>query len=442
MSGIRRSHRRGGARPRGAFGRALTALVGVLTLTGVLVLGGAPQAAALTKPVVNGPVFNDPFGTEDQREAVFTQLVRLIDATPSGQQIRGSMFQFGDQEVADALLRAHQRGVDVKLIVDDSTYVDGKTGIEFDNPAYDFLKSALGNDDTARSWIVVCDDKVEKPDTADDAKRGCLGVAPPGPAYNHNKYFLFSRIGPFADGTSYGKVVFQTSSNLTDWYKKESFNDAVTFTDGPVYDGYAAYHEKQRHGRTLQAGNNNVYFSTPTGSTYRGYFFPRGDSSANGYNNPATDTVVNVLDEVACSYTGTDGKRHQTDIRIVTTYFNDSRIQVADKLAALRAQGCWIDIIYAHVEPKVIAKLDAAGIQHRKCRIPNGTNTVVSPHNKQLLIDGDYNGDITPRVYTGSANLTGSSLRSADEAMVRITGADYHAKYLSTFYKIRTACGG
>ncbi|MFI9344840.1 phosphatidylserine/phosphatidylglycerophosphate/cardiolipin synthase family protein [Streptomyces sp. NPDC052773] len=439
MSGIRTPRRRGSAHPRAAFSRALTALVGVLTLAGVLVLGGAPQAAALTKPVVNGPVFNDPFGTEDQREAVFTQLVRLIDATPSGQQIRGSMFEFGDQEVADALLRAHQRGVDVKLIVDDSTYVNGDTGAEFQNPAYQSLRSGLGTNDTARSWIVVCDDRFESPDGRDDVKRGCLGVAPPGPAYNHNKFFLFSRIGPFADGTSYSKVVFQTSSNLTDWYKKESFNDAVTFSDGPVYDGYASYHEKQRHGRTLQAGNNNVYFSTPTGSTYRGYFFPRGDTS---YDNPASDTVVNVLDEVACSYTGTDGKRHQTDVRIVTTFFNDSRIQVADKLAALRAQGCWIDIVYASAQSKVIAKLDAAGIQHRACTIPNGTGIDVRPHNKQMLIDGDYNGDITPRVYTGSANLTGSSLRSADEAMVRITSADYHAKYLSTFYKIRTACGG
>ncbi|MFC8242056.1 phospholipase D-like domain-containing protein [Streptomyces chartreusis] len=64
------------------------------------------------------------------------------------------------------------------------------------------------------------------------------------------------------------------------------------------------------------------------------------------------------------------------------------------------------------------------------------------PHNKQMMIDGDFNGATTPRVYTGSANLTGSSLRSADEAIVRITSASYHARYLSTFYKTRSACGG
>ncbi|MER7493013.1 phospholipase D-like domain-containing protein [Streptomyces pharetrae] len=434
MSPARTFRIRGGARLR-----VLTStLTAVLLMAGALVLGGAPQAAALSKPVINGPVFNDPLGTAEQQKAVFTQLVALIDATSAGQTIRGSMFEFGDQEVADALLAAHRRGVDVKLVVDDSTYVDGE-GRQYANPAYESLKSGLGTNDTARSWVVVCDDRFEDNDGVDDVQRGCLAVAPPGPAYNHNKFFVFSRIGPFDDGTSYSKVVFQTSSNLSNWYKVESFNDAVTFSDSAVYDGYASYHEKLRAGRYLAGGNNTVYFSTPTGSTYRGYFFPRGDSS---YNNPATDTIVNALDEVSCAYTGTDGKRHQTDIRIVMLYFNDSRIQVADKLAQLRSQGCWIDIVYASAESRVKSTLTGANIQHRACMIPNGPGIDVRPHNKQILIDGDYNGDITPRVYTGSANLIGSSLRSADESFVRITGADYHAKYLSTFYKIRSACGG
>ncbi|MFF4359268.1 phosphatidylserine/phosphatidylglycerophosphate/cardiolipin synthase family protein [Streptomyces sp. NPDC001604] len=422
------------ARPR----RVLAPVAVVLYLVAALLVGGATPAAALTKPVINGPVFNDPLGTPEQQKAIFTQLVRLIDATPAGATIRGSMYEFQDQEVADALLAADERGVNVKLIVDESTY-EGAAGVAYDNPVYQALKAGLGNNDAARSWIVVCDDKFEDDDGVDDVVRGCLSVAPPAPAYNHNKYFIFSRIGPFDDGTSYSKVVFQTSSNLSDWYKVESFNDAVTFVNPTVYDAYASYHEKQRAGRYLSGGNNHVYFSTPTGSTYRAFFFPRGDAS---YNNPATDTIVNALNEVSCAYTGTDGKRHQTDIRIVVHAFYGSRIQVADKLAQLRGAGCWIDIIYAETDSKITNKLTAAGIQHRRCRIPNGPGIDVRPHNKEILIDGDFGGSITPRVYTGSANLAGSSLRSADEAIVRIVSASYHAKYLSTFYKIRSACGG
>jgi len=411
----------------------------VLSLVAALLLGSAtPAAAALVKPVVNGPVFNDPLGTPAQQKAIFTQLVQLIDATPAGEQIRGSMYEFNDQEVANALLAANARGVAVKLVVDDSSYVGGN-GAEYTNPAYQSLKSGLGTNDAARSWVVVCDDRFEDADGVDDVSRGCLSTPPPGPAYAHNKFFLFSKIGPFDDGTSYSKVVFQTSSNLGDWYKAESFNDAVTFSDSAVYNGYATYHEMLRQGRTLARGNNHAYFSTPTGSAYRGFFFPRGDAS---YNNAATDTIVGALNELSCAYTGADGKRHQTDVRIVVHSFFGSRVQVAEKLAQLRGQGCWIDILYAETDPTITTRLNAAGIQHRRCLIPNGPGIDVRPHNKEMLIDGSYAGDITPRVYTGSANLTGSSLRSADEAVVRIVSASYHAKYLSTFYKIRAACGG
>ncbi|MFE9020177.1 phosphatidylserine/phosphatidylglycerophosphate/cardiolipin synthase family protein [Streptomyces sp. NPDC007808] len=425
-------------RPTRIAHRVLPAVTTVLALVGALLLGGATPAAALTKPVVNGPVFNDPLGTAAQRKAIFTQLVRLIDATPAGARIRGAMHEFADQEVATALIAAHGRGVDVRLVLDDSTYV-GPDGTEFGNVPYRTLRAALGTDTAARSWVVVCDDRFEDADGVDDVQRGCLAVAPPRPAYNHNKFFVFSRIGPFDDGTSYSRVVFQTSSNLSDWYKVESFNDAVTFTDRRVYDAYVSYHDRLRRGRTLAGGDNDAYFSTPTGSTYRGFFFPRGDTS---YNNPATDTVVNILDEVGCTYTGADGLSRRTGIRILTHSFFGSRRQVADKLAQLRGRGCWIDVVYADSDSAITSRLDAAGIRHRRCRIPNGPGIDVRPHNKQILLNGDYNGSTTWRVYTGSANLTGSSLRSADEAIVRITSASYHARYLSAFQRIRSACGG
>ncbi|MEV6105791.1 phospholipase D-like domain-containing protein [Streptomyces sp. NPDC051940] len=402
----------------------------LLSLLGTLLVGTASPAAAVTKPVVNGPVFNDPLGSAAQQSAVFTQLVDLIDATPAGQTIRGSVLELEDTGVADALIAAAQRGVAVKLIVDDNTSEKGSA-------AYLSLRSALGTTDTAASWIVVCDDKFEDDDGVDDVSRGCAATPPPSPAYNHNKFFVFSKIGPFDDGTSYSKVVFQTSSNLNDWYKKESYNDSVTFVDATVYDGYATYHDDLRRLRYLAAGNNSYYRSTPTGSTYRAFFFPRADPN---YYNGASDTVVNALDEVSCAYTGTDGLRHQTDIRVVMWSFLGSRKQVASKLAEKRAQGCWVDIVYSGTDSTVTTILDGAGIQHLYCNFSNGPGIDVRTHTKFWMIDGDYGGDITPRVYTGSHNWIGSALRSADEAMVRITSASYHASYLSYFYKIRDTC--
>jgi hypothetical protein len=205
-----------------------------------------------------------------------------------------------------------------------------------------------------------------------------------------------------------------------------------------VYDGYAEFHEDERKLRSAKGGGDNTYYwSTPTGWAYRAYYFPRGDSD---YGNPSTDTIVNTLDEVRCSYTGGDGQKHQTDIRVAMYQFLKSRKQVADKLAELRGKGCWIDVVYSEGDSTVKSVLDDAGIQSLACKFPNGPGIDVRTHTKFMLLDGDYGGSLTPRVYTGSHNWTGSGLRSADEAMVRITGADYHAKYLSYFYKIRNTC--
>lgn len=417
----------------------LTAVAAVAVLSAGVLVASTGTASAATKPVINGATFNDPSGSAAQQGAVFTQIIQLVDATPAGAQIRVSMFDFTDGAVADALLGAYRRGVQVRVIVDDSSYLDGN-GKRKPSPAWDKLSdpaTGLGTDDRAPSWIVMCDDQFEDDDGVDDVKRGCIATAPPGPAYNHNKFFLFSKVGPFDDGSSYQKVVLQTSSNLTDWYKVESYNDAVTFVDPTVYDAYATYHEDLRRLRYSSTGNNHYYRSTPTGSTYRAFFFPRGDAT---YRNPASDTIVNALDEVACAYTGTDGKRHQTDIRIAVLDFLGSRSQVATKLAALRAAGCWIDVIYAESDATVEGILDKAGIQRLYCKYSVAPGIEVRPHTKFMLLDGDYNGELEPRVYTGSPNLDGSSLRSSDQALLRISSAAYHASYLSYFYKIRAAC--
>ncbi|MFC9971243.1 hypothetical protein ACFVH6_10145 [Spirillospora sp. NPDC127200] len=59
--------------------------------------------------------------------------------------------------------------------------------------------------------------------------------------------------------------------------------------------------------------------------------------------------MVNALDEVKCSYTGRDGRKRQTDIRIVDFPFGKGRMQLARKPTAPRKQGCWTDVV--HVDP-------------------------------------------------------------------------------------------
>ncbi|MFG1702815.1 phospholipase D-like domain-containing protein [Nonomuraea sp. M3C6] len=133
------------------------------------------------------------------------------------------------------------------------------------------------------------------------------------------------------------------------------------------------------------------------------------------------------------------------------TAFNKNRVAIANELVRLRGENCWVDIVYYENAPgdaknvddtirQTLAKTaNGRSIQVTPCRFRVGTRDVVT-HNKVMMIDGFYDDDITPRVYTGSANFT--YMENSDDAFVRISGRDIHTQYLSWFYDLRSACRG
>ncbi|WP_336212394.1 phospholipase D-like domain-containing protein [Nonomuraea sp. LPB2021202275-12-8] len=408
------------------------AIVAALCLVASLFSAGSAWAEVTGPPVLNAPVFNDPTVGSDvagtpstAQSAVMDQLIRLIRAAQPGSEIRFVNHQFStgqrSTEVADALIAAHGRGVAVKVILD-----------SMENGANDAivarLSGVLGAAEGAASWIVRCEYPNESA-----VERGCIARD-----YLHSKFALFS--GIVVDGVAHAKVVYQTSSNLSDWYLYNSYNDAYTFTDPAVYDGYAKYFDDLRAGRH-RAVNPAYYWTTPTGSAHRATFLPRSASGG--------DPVVNILKPIECSYQDA-GVTRQTDIRLALTAFNKNRLAIAKELVRLRGENCWVDLVYyedaagattKHVDDTIRAELaktvNGRRIQVTPCRFRAGTQWVV-PHTKLMMTDGFYDDDITPRVYTGSANFT--HLENADDAQLRISGRDVHSRYLSFFYKIRDTC--
>lgn len=421
--------------------RALVAIA--VSLLATSLIGGSAQAAddldddlsvsAVTgPPVLNAPVFNDPTvssGTGEPSErqaAVMNQLIRLIQATPSGAEINFVMYAFvpgvRSTEVANQLIAAHQRGVRVKVIVD--SLEDGSG-----DPIYAQLSGGLGNVETAGSWVVHC----EYPNTS--ANRGCIARN-----YMHSKFAVFSSV--VVNGVTHSNVVFQTSSNLSDWYLYNSFNDSYTLTDAAVYEGYRQYFRDLQAGRKKPV-NPGYYWNTPTGSKYRATFQPRTASSG--------DHIVSILRLIECSYVDNAGERRQTDIRLALTIFNKNRLQIAKELLRLRGENCWIDIVHyedaasdadkavdADVR-RVLATRASNGkyIQVTPCRVPVGGRSIVT-HTKVMMTDGFYDDDIEPRVYTGSANF--SHLENSDDSFLRIMGRDVHDRYLAWFYDLRSFC--
>ncbi|KAK3368293.1 hypothetical protein B0H63DRAFT_534451 [Podospora didyma] len=396
-------------------------------------------------PVIGAPVFNDPAGSETAQYAIYQQLARIIDRVPSGSYIEMSWFEFGVKYTTDAaskpniparLVKAHQRGVNVRIILDNNDKDSGESNNDW--PAYKTLAAELGTSDSASSYIALCPNL-----------KGCIAkrkIYTDTYAYNHNKFLLASSI-VLNSGAVVSNVVFQSSGNLGEWDATTSWNNAMTWSEAASFANYHRYFGDQRTYHASSTGNDDYYWVGDSANQFKTHFFPRKETDGN-LNQASTDTIVSILNSVSCSYIGeTDGLRHQTDIRVVMWSF--SRLAVAEKLAALVRAGCWVDVVVTkdNMNDGVRNALRADNLGGKtmgltECGVAwQGRN--LRPHSKYMLIDGAYDDDQIPRVFTGSHNYAVSALRNADESLVRVRSAAVHEAYLrQNFYKVRDTCSG
>lgn len=413
-----------------------------LAMGALLMLNAVTPAVAAPEsdPVFDIPVFNDPAGKEAAQYAIYQQIARIIDRVPAGQDIEMSWFEFGvdyttdtaeKPNIPDRLVKAHERGVNVRIILDNNEQDDGSSNS--DKPPYKTLKPELGTNDTSSSYIVLCPDK-----------EGCIGkrtIYTDTHAYNHNKFLLASKI-VLNDESALSDVVFQSSGNLEIWDAETAWNNAITWSEKASYADYKQYF-KDLHDNRLGDGVDDYYRVGDTSEEYKTHFFPHKETDGD-LDQASTDTIVNILKELNCSYTDEDGEARQTDIRIVMWSF--TRESVAEQLASLSKDGCWVDIAYSKMSDSVKAALEAVdgenSIGLTSCAV-DYDGRELKPHSKYMLIDGAYGGDQIPRVFMGSHNYAMSALRNADETLVRIQSKEIHDAYLSkNFYTVRDTCSG
>ncbi|MEV6305970.1 phospholipase D-like domain-containing protein [Actinoplanes sp. NPDC051861] len=397
----------------------------------------SPAQAAEPDPVLNKAVFNNPLGTKAEQNTIYKQVARLIDRVPQGAELRMSMYHFetpdtadteDDPDIVDRLVAAHERGVAVKVVLDQASKNFTAAGR---------LRARLGTDDTQASFVVSCDD-------VHGGTRGCIATrshtwsdGTTSTAYNHNKFMAISKL-VLDNGTEYSGVVYQASANMTLWDANEGWNNALTFVDTKVYNAYVKYHRDLVSYRRTTAGNNNYYTDTGSGTDYRAFFFPRHEASGEAFTGSATDTIYNTLNSVKCSYKDEANVTRQTDVRVMQLAFN--RTPIAAKLVELRKAGCWIDVVASQIGGDVEKTLKNGGVQTTRCWWKVNEEFTYRVHHKYMLIDGGYDDDITPRTYTGSHNYAWSALRLADEAMVRVMGRATHDDYLRNFWSVRDTC--
>lgn len=404
----------------------------------LLLVGLTVFVSAEPNPVIGKAVFNNPAGSEIEQYVIFQQLARLIDRVPAGEYIEMSWWGFVADYTTDTaskpnlpqrLIKAHKRGVNVRIILDNNKNFQGSGNSQL--YPYKTLSTVLGTKETAPSFILVCPDR-----------KGCIAKRKiySGYAFNHNKFLLASRI-VLDGGATVSNVVFQSSGNLGTWDADTVWNNAVTWSETASFNNYHKYFGDLRanyNGR----GNDNYYWVGASSDIYQPYFFPRRETNGD-LQQASTDTIVGILNSVKCSYVSKeDGKKYQTNVRILMWAF--TRVDIAEQLASLIRAGCWVDIAYYNMSKEVTKALQNAGgkVGVTKCAVPWQGRTLM-PHSKYMLIDGAYDNDQVPIVFTGSPNYEMSALRNADETLVRIRSVSIHSSYLQdNFYKIRDICSG
>jgi hypothetical protein len=359
--------------------RRLTVLIAGLAacLAGMVATSPEPQAAPTAAPVAvraaprtpdgytpkRGVLFNTPTGTRAQQYRLFTHINRSINSSPPGSVIRIAVFSFADLRTADNLIRAHRRGVDVKLVFDDHTVYDAERK----------LQRVLGANPRHRSFAVLC-------------RHSCRSTG----GAMHGKVYLFGRAGAAKRVTMVG------SNNMTSHNAERQWSDLLTLTNNrPMYTTFRTWFGQLKWDRPVaqpriaRLAGQNLALITPQ------------DPEKDG------DPALRALAPVACP-----PAPGRTRVLISAhAWYGPRGMNIANRVAHLAEKGCVVKVFYGDAfGTEIHKKLQAAGV-----RLRTSHHKGIITHQKLLIVRGAYGGNGHGAfVWTGSHNWSPLALKLDD----------------------------
>lgn len=352
----------------------------------------AAVADADIAPETGGRVhFNDPTGSHRQQYSLVRRINHAIDAALPGATVRLAAYSLAMPSTTEALVAAHRRGVDVRVVVDDHSAHWGAVRV---------LDEELGRDITADSFVKVC-------------RMSCRG----GRGNQHAKFLTVSRS---AQGTG---VVLVGSVNLTGFNATRQWNDLYSVADPGAHRQLAEAFDLMADDRP------QARLALPT--TEDGFatdLSPYPDISAR------KDPLLHRLREVRCSGTALTAGRHgHTVVRILMHAWNGDRgVALARGVARLQRSGCDVKVLYGVGMGRQVKRiLEEADVPAR-----DSLHDRRRVHQKVMVLSGRIGGRTDANyVWTGSHNWSDRSLRN-DELMLRVAGRELVADYLANFRHI------
>ena len=368
-----------------------------------------------------GAKFNNPMIPKD-RFVIERHILRAIRNTPRGEKITISAYSLDRQVFADELIRAHNRGVKVKVLLNDHLVPNAQVRIQ----------RVLGHNTKKSSFLKRC-------------KSGCRADEN---EYNnlHSKFYLFSRTGRNRN------VVMLGSQNMTLNAVRWQWNDLwTTVGKTTLYDQFMALFNDMRpdwdkRRATYEFCDGGLVCPAGDLQKYHTFVFPRHTTKNN-------DVVLDILNNVQCVYTVPEGYQKRTKLRLSMHTMRGNRGNyIADKLRELYAQGCDLRVNYGlmgfYTKQHIGAPTDRGRVPLRSTGFnlkedeptvdpdteePMPENIERYTHQKYFVLQGSYKGNIDSNmVWTGSTNW--SSLGTPqDEILFTMHGRGNVRDYLKNF---------
>lgn len=382
---------------------------------------GAKGKKAKRWKAYQGAYFNNPH-VPSQRYRIERRLLDTLRHVPKGETVRIALYSFDRIPVANAIVAARKRGVNIQMLLND----------HWENRAMQMVRAVLGTNTHAKNFLYKC-------------KSGCRTLVD---QYRnlHSKFYLFPKAGKSEHVIALGSHNFTMNADRHQW------NDIYFFeAEKTLYKQFVKlFNDMKKDYSSTQPAMH--FCGVPVGEycddsvdKYTNWVFPKKSTKQ-------SDLVLNMLDKIQCLTP--DGAGGQTRTKLALSMHTMRGARGNYLAAAIRdkwAEGCDFRVSYGLIgyETKQIL-----GAQTARGRIPlrstgldydptddfdlnnDGDDDVILTyytHQKYFVIQGTYNGvPNTNMVLTGSSNW--ASLGTAqDEIFFTIQGAGNAKRYLKNF---------
>jgi len=330
-------------------------------------------------------IFTDPqqFEEGNSDKVLLEQISKLIEATPSGEEITICVFKFGLQDLADQLVNAQNRGVKVRVILN-----KGDTSKDANKEIKDYLQAEL------RDFHYLENNISDK-------------------AIIHNKFILFSAVETTAGARH--NIILQTSSNFQKKGAKK-LQDMLIVSSQDLYYCYLDFWFDIKVLGAIEELEDYNYFNCSDNQQQQAYFFPkRRDKDEFG-----SDNILKILKDLK--------DPGQAKIRFAHGKWDENRQELAEELEKLKGKGALVEVVTNSDVDKDVKKelkdLDD-GIYY--------LDPSYNMHTKFFLIEDGS----TRQVWTGSHNLTDRSLRENFEVLLKTENQQLYRAYLEYFDQVK-----